>query len=384
MNILTARSSIYRLLTVSTLAGAVCAYLMLFGNGDGPSYAQRSVNRQARPTKFSHVVEAHKKECSSCHTFPSPNWERVRSGPDAFPDITDYPKHDACVSCHRQEFFTGRPPQICSICHTQALPEGGLRYPFPNPRELFDKSPKAVGHESAFAVYFPHDKHIGIVSDNGLPGYQGAFVNAAYRADEASCAVCHATIQPQGDSLDEQIGAPPKGWGSRHWLKKGTFKSAPTGHQQCFTCHSADSGMTPAPTDCATCHKPRPEMPKADFDLAFAIENTALDRSSLLIWKNRISSGKFRHGFAMHADLECATCHTAEAINTLDPMSSRVSIASCTMCHATATAADGGGLNIEFEKRAKNKRFECVLCHITFGRQPAPASHTKALAEAGN
>jgi hypothetical protein len=142
--------------------------------------------------------------------------------------------------------------------------------------------------------------------------------------------------------------------------------------------------MTPAPADCSACHKPRPAQPKADFDAAIAEKNSALDRSSLLIWKGRISSGKFRHGFAMHADLECSTCHTAETINTLDRMTSRVSIGSCSMCHATATTADGGALNIEIEKRKKSRRFECVMCHVTFGTLPVPASHTKAVADAGN
>ena len=74
-----------------------------------------------RPKKYSdfpHGTKAHALECSQCHKFPSPNWKTVRPEKEAFPDITDYPKHESCVGCHKAQFFKGRPPVICSICHT--------------------------------------------------------------------------------------------------------------------------------------------------------------------------------------------------------------------------------------------------------------------------
>ena len=48
----------------------------------------------ARPRKYSafpHDVKAHRIDCSSCHKFPSSNWNKVRAKDAAFPDITDYP-----------------------------------------------------------------------------------------------------------------------------------------------------------------------------------------------------------------------------------------------------------------------------------------------------
>ncbi|MBP9664677.1 MAG: hypothetical protein KBD94_08645 [Pyrinomonadaceae bacterium] len=361
----------------------IAVYLAFDGMGANRVEAQKTVSRSARNVRkdatFSHGTDGHRNDCTSCHSFPSGNWKIVRSENTAFPDITDYPRHESCVNCHRQQFFTGRSPQICSVCHQVTSPDGGVRHPFPNPREIFDKSPKAIGHDPAFAVFFPHDKHIGIVSGYPKPKLNGAFVNVALKADEASCAVCHSTIAPQGDSVDEFVTPLPKNWGTRYWLKKGTFKSAPTGHQQCFTCHSAEGGMAPTPAECGTCHKPIQTSPRADFDPQLAAKITGLERGTQLIWKQRISSGKYRHDFAMHADLECSTCHTVESINTTDPISARVAIGTCAMCHVTATAADGGVVNIELEERKKNQKFDCVMCHITFGRRPIPESHSKAV-----
>src|SRR5215468_2115520 len=103
---------------------------------------QTAPAQRSRYSDFTHVTVAHRIECSSCHKFPSSNWNKVRTGSDAFPDITDYPKHDSCVGCHKQQFFKGRPPMICTNCHTNPGPRDSSRHPFPNPREIFDKSAK--------------------------------------------------------------------------------------------------------------------------------------------------------------------------------------------------------------------------------------------------
>ncbi len=129
-------------------------------------------------SEFPHNTKAHRLECSKCHKFPSSNWKTVRKGSDAFPDITDYPKHDSCVGCHMQQFFKGATPKICSICHTNPGPRNGSRHPFPNPREIFDQSAKGKKAESDFVVSFPHDKHIEIVSANSDKPV--SFRNAAF------------------------------------------------------------------------------------------------------------------------------------------------------------------------------------------------------------
>ncbi|MBK8302992.1 MAG: hypothetical protein IPK98_06175 [Chloracidobacterium sp.] len=63
-----------------------------------------------------------------------------------------------------QQFFKGAKPNICSICHTNPSPRDSTRHPFPNPREIFDASPKGKTATSDFVVGFPHDKHIDIVA----------------------------------------------------------------------------------------------------------------------------------------------------------------------------------------------------------------------------
>jgi hypothetical protein len=323
-------------------------------------------------------------ECSSCHKFPSANWKKVRPADKAFPDITDYPRHESCINCHRRQFFSGTRPAICTICHTNPGPRNSTRHPFPNPREIFDTSRKArTAPPSDFVIHFPHNIHVDIVTAAGAarPVFRNASFELSRRAEE-SCAVCHTTLNPQGDSDMEYVTKPPADLGDGYWLKKGTFKTVPTGHTTCFTCHSQDSGLAPAPTDCATCHKLRQAEPPADFDPKLAATMGVTDRVTLELWRRRDSSGKFRHEWFSHAELSCSTCHSVEAMDTTDWKTKKVALSSCSMCHATATSDDGGALNAEMDARKADPKFSCTKCHITFGRQPVLESHTKALAEA--
>ena len=45
-------------------------------------------------SKFSHSTPKHKSACNSCHKVPTKNWTKVST----FPDLADYPDHDASVS----------------------------------------------------------------------------------------------------------------------------------------------------------------------------------------------------------------------------------------------------------------------------------------------
>ena len=141
--------------------------------------------------RFSHLTEKHRAACSSCHTFPSKNWKQVRKGDDAFPDVTEYPEHQACLSCHRAQFFAReRPvPKICSNCHVKATPVDTSRHLFPS-----------LGREvvSEFKVFFPKEKH-----------------------EDADCAECPKTLT----------------------------------HVKCFTCHNQESELAPLPPNCDSCHK---------------------------------------------------------------------------------------------------------------------------------
>ena len=164
-------------------------------------------------TRFSHQTEQHRAACASCHTFPSKNWKQVRKGDDAFADVTEYPEHPACLSCHRQQFFAReRPvPRICSNCHVKATPSDTARLPFPSLGEAFRATAKGQNFVSDFRVAFPHDKHA-----------------------DASCEDCHLAAKPE----------------------PGTSQTRPLAHAMCFTCHNQESELAPLPSGCASCHKP--------------------------------------------------------------------------------------------------------------------------------
>ncbi|MFV0389348.1 MAG: cytochrome c3 family protein [Pyrinomonadaceae bacterium] len=335
-------------------------------------------NAPSKWSSFSHAK--HKLKCSSCHKFPSSNWKSVRARSEAFPDITEYPSHQSCIGCHRAQFFSGRTPQICTICHTSPSPKNSSRYPFPNPRERFDKSSKGRNAESDFLPNFPHATHselFGLVRGSDEPQFIKA--SARRNALAESCSVCHQIMAPQGDSNEEYYSTPPKNLGDGYWLKKGTFETAPLGHSLCFTCHSTKGGITPQPSNCAACHKLKGLQPTPDFSATLARTMGVRDKVMLQTWRARHSAGKFRHEFESHKDMDCASCHSTETMKTYDPKTIKVNVASCAPCHITATADDGGILNYEVEQRTANPKFECTKCHITFGKKAIPNSHSEAI-----
>lgn len=340
--------------------------------------------KKGKYSEFPHSTKAHRLECGTCHKFPTDNWKKVRPDKEAFPDQTDYPRHESCLNCHRQQFFSGPRPAICSICHTHPSPRDSSLHPFPNPREIFDLSPKGKTAVSDFFVAFPHDKHIEIVSSHSIGRIP--FINASYNtkkvAAEESCSVCHKTANPLGKSKDEYLTPAPATLGDAFWLKKGTFKTAPIGHMACFTCHSTDTGILPTPQTCSACHSLKSPMPPADFDARLARTMAISDKVTRDTWARRTSSGTFPHEHFAHADLSCSTCHNVLTMKTEVPATRKVSIATCAMCHATPTSDDGGVLNYEMDQRKKSAVFQCVKCHVTFGKLPVPDSHIKAIAAA--
>lgn len=383
------------------------------GAGTSGEASQRAKGRPAPPARsqardyshFTHMVTAHQQQaCDACHKFPTANWKTVRKGDAAFADVTDYPQHASCLPCHRQEFFSGAVPTICMNCHTNPSPRNSQRFPFLNPRELFDASKKGEGAVSEYRVYFPHDKHESLFGLNRPAGRDAGrrFVRVAYwqgqaaKAEEkkpedknAVCANCHKTYQPQGDADEEYLTKPPKDLAeTAFWLKKGAFKTSPASHAACFSCHSED--MTPASKDCGTCHKLMPQayvaaqrQPHADFDPKLAAAIGILDRTDLDKWSRR-EAGKFRHEWFSHAELSCQDCHRLAAINTTDVKGPSVAVLSCggtgSGCHVTPTAADGGALNLEADQKKANPSFQCTKCHVQLGKQPVPDSHLKAIA----
>lgn len=340
-------------------------------------------------SKFSHRNEKHGPDCKSCHTFPSKNWNDVRTGDEAFPDVTDYPEHASCLNCHRQQFFAReRPaPTICRNCHINVSPRNTERYPFPSLDEAFANSKKAQNFASEFRVAFPHEIHLDVVSSNRphLPSvwFVPTLFDRGRQAQEAtSCPVCHQTHQPQGDSNEEFVTAPPRNLAEdAFWLRKGTFKTTPRNHAACFICHSEDSGIAPAPADCRTCHRLRslePQM-RSDFDTKLATTMGITDHITLNKWRKR-SAGRFRHEFELHSDLSCVSCHIPAEMNTLEE-NTLVSVKSCggggSGCHIESNT--DGILNFEIEEKKKNPKFECTKCHILLGKEQVPSNHLEAI-----
>ncbi|HEY6802725.1 MAG TPA: cytochrome c3 family protein [Pyrinomonadaceae bacterium] len=336
-------------------------------------------------SQFSHHTHSatQKLACDSCHKFPSKNWKEARQTDQAFPDVTEYPDHQSCLSCHRQQFFARqRPaPRICNTCHVKATPLDTSRYPFPSLGEPFLSSTKATNFVSDFRVYFPHNKHLDVISRNRTQSAADfRFIRASFGSsifedsEPKSCSTCHVTYQPQGRT-DEFVTTPPVDLGDSFWLKKGTFKTRPITHESCFTCHNQESELAPLPPDCNACHKLAVPSGAADLDPSLTKKIGINDWYTLTAWRSRLSAGAFRH--EAH-DMSCTKCHNAEAMNTVDASSLKVQIKSCggaEGCHATATTDDGGILNYEIDQRKANDKFVCVKCHLAFGAKPVPASH---------
>lgn len=352
-------------------------------------------------SQFSHVthVTTQKLACDSCHKFPTRNWKEVRAGDAAFPDVAEFPDHASCLNCHRQQFFAReRPsPVICLNCHVSATPRDTARFLFPSLGDVSDPKLKAREFVSEFGVGFPHEVHLDVVGLN-RPGIRqdedSRFANAAWwipwsvvqkpPEQPKSCPVCHQIYQPQGDSSEEYVTKPPKTIGDNFWLKKGTFQTVPTSHTVCFTCHSEDSGIPPAPADCGTCHKllAAAQQVKVDFDPKLAADMGITDKTMLRSWSGRISAGAFRHEAGEHPTLSCAGCHNIPTMNTVEPATLRVPLVSCggaEGCHITPTTDDGGALNYEIDQKKANAGFVCTKCHVTFGKEPVPANHVEGI-----
>src|SRR5580765_8583601 len=345
-------------------------------------------------TRFSHTTHAvtQKLACNSCHKVPSKNWNVVRKGDAAFQDVTDFPEHSSCLTCHREQFFARqRPaPAICSNCHIAVTPRDTARWLFPSLGDITDPKLKRRDFVSEFGVGFPHDKHIDVVG-MVAPDFRNRalLVNVLFQdkkpAPPESCPVCHQTYQPQGNSSEEYVTKPPKTLGDAFWLKKGTFKTIPNSHTVCFTCHNPDSGIAPDSKDCNVCHKlAAPLQMKVDFDAKQAETMGITDKMMLARWSRRISAGAFRHEGGEHPDLSCLNCHQVDTagFSTVDPKTMKVAVRSCggaDGCHITTTTDDGGALNFEIDSRKKDPKFVCAKCHVTFGNEPVPENHPQAI-----
>lgn len=275
-------------LTSTTRAAFVVLLLMLVFNtssvvGEASSQAQqlsqvRRVKKKIGSTKtrvdysqFSHSthVDKEKPACDGCHKFPTANWEQVRKGDAAFPDVADFPQHESCLDCHRQQFFAReRPaPAICSNCHVNVTPRDTTRFLFPSLGDVSSTQPKRKS-ASEFAINFPRDKH------------------------------------------DEEV------------------KISPKSHTNCFSCHNVEAELAPAPKDCHVCHKFDFRPPASSRHHA----RVSAAQQQMKVRDNADYS-KFQHSSAYHARLPCLLCHRRENSAARPAMPGGKDHAPCAGCH---------------------------------------------------
>jgi hypothetical protein len=268
-------------------------------------------------SKFSHSTKQHQAECKTCHLVPTKDWTKLSKSPD----IVDYPDHNACVSCHRRQFFRGARPPICSVCHLKTGPRDEARYAFRNPASRLQ-----------FTIEFPHDKHQDVIARLLRPRERVELAHAApQQQNYNNCTICHSS-------------------------KTTTFKASPADHSSCFNCHW--KSQPPAANDCKGCHK------------LSASQNATTEPTRI--------SAKFIHeggGEKANHVLECTACHiniTKSA--TLRGLKPDVPITACTECHNK----DGLRQDVNKELAAidKNRAFVCTYCHDSkVGSLDPPTSH---------
>ena len=305
--------------------------------------AARSTPTAIDYSHFSHATKKHQAACNTCHKVPTDNWKKVRD----YPDVADFPGHDACVSCHRSQFFKGAKPTICSDCHTKVSPRDDARFAFRNPAS-----------KRQFLIEFPHDKHQDVIArvfrrlrfETAPQFVRASFSNSAF-ADEKTkhynnCEICH---QPRA----AVPAAPATGWPDAFAPAADTFKLAPLSHASCFNCHWGS--QQPVNDNCGGCHK----LATQPFGWADSTPRISL---------------KFRHGREQHTQ-ECTTCHiniTKSA--TLRGLKPDVPITACLECHNKGPVRFD--VTNELVAIDKNRDFTCTYCHTSdVGRRDPPASH---------
>jgi hypothetical protein len=319
------------------------------------------------PVKYSAFLHSSDKHqsltCNACHKVPT-EWTAKR----VFPDVADFPNHDACVRCHRQQFFTrqalvGTGPAICTVCHVRAAPREEGRFAFGKPNGA--GQPTKPKDERQFTIEFPHDKHQNVIASahpGPGPGKAVSFIRASFfrpptddqRPDYNNCSICH---QRNEDLVIAPLTPPP---GAATEMNK-FFKTMPHAHDSCFNCHWKN--QKPTSEDCGGCHKPA----------AIFVAITGLKRISAMFSHE---GGKGEHV------LECTTCHiNITRAGTLRGLTPDVPIAACVTCHKDNKKTTYPKLTtIEEEFEQFKKTSSCTYCHTAdVGKKKPPASHEAAV-----
>ncbi|HEV7902731.1 MAG TPA: cytochrome c3 family protein [Pyrinomonadaceae bacterium] len=346
-------------------------------------------------SKFSHATKGHFENCASCHQITS----------FAQPDIRDYPDHPSCIECHRQQFFRGARPVICSNCHTVTAPKSDVRFKFPK-----------ADAPTQFADIFPHANHIKTTSLLQFKKVVGEKVNI-----QATCTYCHKV---DGAAQKPLAGAPKDAF----IAPAGTFMTTPTSHVTCFQCHwqkgVENREQEPLSNECSRCHQnlAKPLIQTAALNTTLSAPATPQSRAqsnasvpklipaslpgtlaahSTLTTPPRISP-KFVHELDPHKKraneegkevaITCTQCHAGvrKAV-TLEAMRLKVNqvqlLPSCSTsaCHTALSGTVGLKLSVfrELRERGKDAKFDCALCHAPplSVNAEVPCSHYKAVLE---
>ena len=326
--------------------------------------------------RFEHDTAAHSKQsCSQCHKSPTgvSTAETVDKESYKYPDITDYPDHDSCVECHRQQFFKGTRPPICSVCHTKVSPRDKARFAFPVPNQ-----------PQEFTIRFPHNVHQDIIAQKNVASAH--FTNAKFSIDEHfrgesvrknkkseynNCTICHSpakakiydTVPRRPQLVALETGLVMASHREKLTVPAGYFKTRPSGHDSCFNCHYSE--QKPTRSDCAGCHILRNNP---------LVESNVIERLIL----------NFNHESRDEHVMECTSCHlriTQSAnLKTLEP---DVPIFTCagkgTGCHATVIKLEVDRRVEDLVKRQTNPQHQiqgCAKCHNNYiGSYQVPESH---------
>ena len=311
-------------------------------------------------SSFLHSSSRHQSlSCNACHKVPT-EWTAKR----VFPDVADFPNHDACVRCHRQQFFTRQAfvatgPAICTVCHVRAAPREDVRFAFGKPNNA--NQPIKARDERQFSIEFPHDKHQNVIASSGprQRRIHSQIVQISFsgpddkRPDYNNCTICH---QPN-DKLFIAPLTPADSVGESNRF----YKTSPRAHDSCFNCHWKN--QRPDGDDCAGCHKP-------------AATFVALPSPKRV-------SAMFNHegGKGEHVQ-ECTTCHiNITRRSSLAGLIPDVPITICATCHKDSKKTTYPKIKtIEEEFQQYQKTGSCIYCHTAdVSKKKPPASHEAAV-----
>ncbi|HEV2802977.1 MAG TPA: cytochrome c3 family protein [Pyrinomonadaceae bacterium] len=333
-------------------------------------------------SRFSHATKGHFENCNSCHLIPS--FEK--------PDVADYPDHPACINCHRQQFFRGARPVICSNCHTVTGPRNEARFSFPKPNQ-----------RTQFSDIFPHANHIKTTMLSQFKKNMESRGNL-----QATCNYCHK------ETLNPVVPGAPNAA-----VRQATFMDTPTTHSSCFGCHwqkgVENREQPPLATECSGCHNNNAKSMFQTTALQTAITaspavqttqtkppaaNTNTEAAKLtpaMLQRRGLSpthqtllslrvSAKFLH-VINHTDakadphrtklndekkqvsITCLSCHTAaRKASTLEYMRQNpVQLMSCSTsaCHTSIASGIDRKRSVfgELLERSKDPKFDCAYCH---------------------